>query len=128
MPIGAPVGIVFPALAEPCGAEIVVPPFAAVANAVGAIAGDVLLAEQVEIVPATDGAFQVQSRLETVRTFSFDEALSVSAALIRRGLQERAQENDVPFAEPDFEVKESSAETPLGPIFLGVRLTGRLRA
>jgi N-methylhydantoinase A/oxoprolinase/acetone carboxylase beta subunit len=128
VPIGAPVGIVFPALAEPCGAEVAVPPFAAVANAVGAIAGDVLLAEQVEIVPATDGAFQVQSRIETVRVFAFEAALETATDLIRRGLAERARLNDVAFSEPDFEVRESRADTPLGPLFLGLRLTGRLRA
>ena len=127
VPIGAPVVAVFPELADPCGTQVVIPPHAPVANAVGAIAGDVLLAEHVEIAPATDGAFQVRSRLETVRVFAFDEALDRAEAIVRRGLAEKADQNGVPCDAPDFEVHERTVDTPLGPVFLGVTLTGRVR-
>jgi len=128
VPIGAPVHAFFPELAPVLGAEVILPEHVEVANAVGAIAGQMALSERVEIVAAADGAFQVQSRLGTRKFFRFEEALAEGERLIRESLQAQAERNEVAYHEPQFAVRERTAWSHLGPIFLGVELSGSLRA
>jgi len=126
-PIGAPVHAFFPGLAGPLGTEVVIPDHAEVANAVGAIAADVVLSEQVEIVAAADGAFHVQSRLRSDKLFKFEEALALAEKLIRAALDDKARLNHVARPVVEISAKESAPQTNLGPVFLGVTLTGRVR-
>ena len=127
-PIGAPVHAFFPQLAEPLGTEIMMPDHAEVANAVGAIAGDIVLSEQVDIVAASDGAFHLQSRMASRRLFEFAEAVAMAEQWVREALATKARLNGIEAGEPEFQVRESVPDSPLGPIFLGVTLTGRVRA
>jgi hypothetical protein len=127
-PIGAPVRAFFPDLARPLGAELVFTDHVEVANAVGAIAGEVALMEQVEIAAVSDGALQLQSRLETRKFFRLADALDHAERLIRDALREKAELNGIPFADPEFHARESAPQTRDGVVFLGVTLTGRVRA
>ncbi len=127
IPIGAPVHAFFPQLAEVLGAEVVLPEHVEVANAVGAIAARVALSEQVEVSAASDGAFQVESRVHCRKFFRFKDAVDDAEKIVRESLAVQARDNEVEFHEPEFIVTERTSMTNLGPLFLGVRLTGRLR-
>jgi len=126
VPVGAPVQAFFPPLADVLGADVRLPPHVEVANAVGAVAGRVALVEQAEIALAADGAYQVRSRVRMERHFAFEAALEAAENLIRSSLAEQAVRNEVPLGEPRFIVREHTAMTNRGPLFLGVTLTGRL--
>ena len=126
VPVGAPVHAFFPGLAAPLGTEVVLPEHAEVANAVGAIAGRVALAEQVELVTAADGAFQLQSRFAMRRFGTFAQALAAAEGILRDSLRRQAEENDVAFHEPEYTAREHTALTNRGQLFLGATLQGRL--
>lgn len=57
--IGAPVGTYYPAIAERLGTALVIPPHAAVCNAVGAVAGGVLQRIEAIVTQPTEGLFRV---------------------------------------------------------------------
>lgn len=57
--IGAPVGTYYAAIAERLGTALVIPPHAAVCNAVGAVAGGVMQRVEALITPPAEGLFRV---------------------------------------------------------------------
>jgi len=57
--IGAPVGTYYPAIAERLGTSLVIPPHAAVCNAVGAVAGGVLKRVEALVTQPYEGRFRV---------------------------------------------------------------------
>mgnify|MGYP006286282393 CR=1 FL=1 len=57
--IGAPVGAYLPATARHLSTQLIMPPHAAVANAAGAVVGNVVQTRRVLISPLTDGRFRV---------------------------------------------------------------------
>ena len=57
--IGAPVGTYYPAIAERLGTSLVIPPHAAVCNAVGAVAGGVLKRIEALVTQPYEGRFRV---------------------------------------------------------------------
>jgi N-methylhydantoinase A/oxoprolinase/acetone carboxylase beta subunit len=88
--IGAPAALLAPAIAEHMGVEVVVPPDADVANAVGAIAGDVVVREEAVICADAVAGFLVhltdrrirardlETATETARRLTEDRALARS--------------------------------------------------
>jgi hypothetical protein len=85
--IGAPAGIFVPAVAELLHTELILPEFYQVANAVGAIAGSVMVEEELLVYPrlSRDGlevlGYYVQARDERHEFEEVDEALAKARAL-----------------------------------------------
>jgi hypothetical protein len=125
--VGAPAPTLFPPLEKVCGCEVLVSEYSGVANAVGAIAGDVMLRETATIRMPDDGAFVCSWRGGSRRVTSLDEALSVCEQALGACLREQADANEVPYGAPAFSAAPSQAETREGALLLGVTLVGELR-
>lgn len=94
--IGAPTHIFLPAVAQALGTVCEIPPYAAVANAVGAIVGNVAVRYTVEIKPNyTEGGYTVFG-LEQPRAFDEREPAEVYALeQARRGAEQEARRRGV---------------------------------
>jgi N-methylhydantoinase A/oxoprolinase/acetone carboxylase beta subunit len=85
--IGAPAGILLPAVADALGTELILPEHHGVANAIGAIAGSVMVEEELLIYPqlSREGlevlGYFVQSHDERSQHEELDEALAHARAL-----------------------------------------------
>lgn len=125
--VGAPVGALFPELGELLGTTVTVGDLSPVANAVGAVAGDVMLRETASVRVRDDGVFVCSWRGGSARAADLGEALETCTrevtALLRRG----AEANRVPFTEPAFSLSRHQAATRDGVVFLGVTLRGEVR-
>jgi N-methylhydantoinase A/oxoprolinase/acetone carboxylase beta subunit len=89
--IGAPVAAYLPRAAELLHAELLIPEHADVANAVGAIAADVVLRERVVIRPDTGGGYLVLGRGRQ-SILDLSEAVAYAEAECRRRLRAAAEE------------------------------------
>ena len=125
--VGAPAPLLFPSLGPVCGCDILVSEYSGVANAVGAIAGDVLLRETASIRMPDDGAFVCSWRGGSQRAASLDDALAACEQALCACLREQAEANDIAYSEPAFGATPSQAETREGALLLGVTLVGELR-
>lgn len=126
IPVGAPAHVLFPPLADAVGRDILVSEHAGVANALGAICGQVILRETATIRITGEGAFHCSWRGGAERSSSLEEALEQSEQAITQSLQDAAVANRVPFSRPMFQVVPLEARTPLGTILISVTLTGEL--
>jgi N-methylhydantoinase A/oxoprolinase/acetone carboxylase beta subunit len=125
--VGAPTPTLFPQLGEVCGCEVLVSEYSGVANAVGAIAGDVMLRETAKIRMPDDGSFVCSWRGGSQRATSLDEALGICERALCDCLAEQAEANEIAYTEPAFSAAPSQAETREGSLLLGVTLVGELR-
>ena len=125
--VGAPAPTLFPQLRSVCGGEVLVSEHSGVANAVGVIAGDVLLRETAAIRMPDDGAFVCSWRGGSQRASSLDDALLVCEEALCGCLREQAEANEIPYSDPAFSAAPSQAETREGSLLLGVTLVGELR-
>ena len=89
--IGAPVESYYPEVARRLATELIVPPHAAVSNAVGAVAGGVVQKVAALITSPTEGMFR--AHLPTgIRDFSdLEAAAALTVAEVRRLAQEAAE-------------------------------------
>lgn len=85
--IGAPVSTYFPGVAEQLGTTLVVPPHADVANAVGAVAGSVVLRAHAHITPLGHKRCRVHAP-ESMGDF---DDLDAAAAWAERAVREHAE-------------------------------------
>ncbi|NOY79702.1 MAG: DUF1638 domain-containing protein [Kiritimatiellaeota bacterium] len=125
--VGAPVAELFPQVQPVLGTEVLVPQAAAVANALGAVAGDVMLRETAVIRVTEDGALLCSWRGGTARPPNIENALTVCEQAIVERLRERATANRIPFHTPEFTAVAHRADTLDGTVFLGVTLTAELK-
>jgi N-methylhydantoinase A/oxoprolinase/acetone carboxylase beta subunit len=125
--VGAPVGALFPELAERLDTKVVVGDLSPVANAVGAIAGDVMLRETAAVRIRDDGVFVCSWRGGSARAADLGEALSCCTQALTGILRREAEANRIPYAEPAFSLLRQEATTRDGTLFLGVTLRGELR-
>jgi hypothetical protein len=125
--VGAPTPTLFPQLGEVCGCEVLVSEYSGVANAVGAIAGDVMLRETAKIRMPDDGSFVCSWRGGSQRATRLDEALAICERALCGCLGEQAEANEIAYTEPAFSAAPSQAETREGSLLLGVTLVGELR-
>jgi hypothetical protein len=88
--IGAPAGAFVPAAGAILGAQALVPPHAEVANAVGAITGQVAVRETVRIQPESTGGFTLVSPLGRGEFGSLPEAQAAATQLLVDHLRRRA--------------------------------------
>lgn len=96
--VGAPAATYYPAVADRLGARLTIPDFAEVANAVGAVMGNVIQKAEIAITQPTQGGFRVHTR-EGPRDFhDLDQAVSFAegiAAELARALARHAGANEV---------------------------------
>ena len=126
--IGAPVGTMLPAAAELLGTRPVVPEHAEVANAVGAITGNVLVGVEILIRPSEGGAgYELYSPLERrhfsalheARVYAREQALDLVETMARNAGTEHF----------DIEVSDKDQTSVLGGGYEGlVFLETRVRA
>jgi len=125
--VGAPVGAMFPDLGRHLGTDVILGDLSPVANAVGAIAGDVMLREIAVVRVRDDGVFVCSWRGGSDRAADLGEALKRCTAALTEILRREAAANRIEFAEPAFSLVRQEARTRDGALFLGVTLRGELR-
>ena len=90
--IGAPVRTYYPAVAERLHTRLVIPPYAEIANAVGAVAGGVMHAVEASIIPLDEVLYRVHlpsgikdfRDLEEAAQYAIEEATRLATAQARR--------------------------------------------
>ena len=111
-------------MAKRLGTEAVIPDYAAVTNAVGAVAGDVSVKAVIQILPTElpDGedGFMVYSgegscSFEALAD-AVEEAIRLGSEQVRRELRERGGREDLPL---HHSVQEQTAEASTNSIYLG---------
>lgn len=127
IPVGAPTPVLFPQMNRVLGQAIRTSEYTGVANAFGAVAGDVLVQETATVRVTEEGALLCSWRGENARAANLDEALNICEAGLTERIREGAEANDIPFREPAFSVRPHEAETKDGKIFLGLTLHAELR-
>lgn len=127
IPVGAPTHALFPQLQPILQQDILLSEHAGVANAFGAIAGDVVLRETAVVRVTESGTFLCSWKGENVRATNLKEALDFCERGLRARLEEAAEANAVPYREPIFQATSHEAETRDGMVFLGVTLNAELR-
>lgn len=125
--VGAPVGALFPELGRHLGTEVVLGDLSPVANAVGAIAGDVMLREVAAVRVRDDGVFVCSWRGGSDRAADLGEALKRCSTALTEVLRREAAANRIEFADPVFSLVRQEARTRDGALFLGVTIRGELR-
>jgi N-methylhydantoinase A/oxoprolinase/acetone carboxylase beta subunit len=125
--VGAPVGVLFPGLERHLGTKIILGELSPVANAVGAIAGDVMLREIAVVRVRDDGVFVCSWRGGSSRAADLGDALKRCTEALTAILRREAEANRIPFAQPAFSLVRQEATTRDGALFLGVTLRAELR-
>jgi predicted RNase H-like HicB family nuclease len=125
--VGAPVAALFPALQPYIHQDVVISEYAGVANAVGAIAGDVLLRHVAAIRARDDGALVCSWRGSNYRANSLEDALGTCEKALATLLEADAEANAIPPSTPQFSVVRHQADTRDGPVFLGLTLLGEIK-
>ncbi|MGD2041064.1 MAG: hypothetical protein PVH11_09565, partial [Anaerolineae bacterium] len=125
--IGAPVEAYMPRVADQLHTRLVVPPHAEVANAIGAVAGGVVLRQRVLITPMDDGD-QLRLHLpQGVLDFgSVDQAVAHAQQEMALWLEERARQAGAAQVEVQMvrEDKEVLVRAGWGDkLYLGTELT-----
>jgi N-methylhydantoinase A/oxoprolinase/acetone carboxylase beta subunit len=91
--LGAPVHPFFPEVARRLNARLVIPPHAEVANAIGAIAGEVVVRERAVVRPGELSAYVVHSRAGKREFEELTQALQAAREDVRRLAVERASQS-----------------------------------
>jgi N-methylhydantoinase A/oxoprolinase/acetone carboxylase beta subunit len=90
--LGAPVGFFSREIPGKVDAEILIPPNADVANAVGAITSFISVAKRVHVVPTLEGGFAVQGLPEAKRFEEFDAAHTYAVEALEAEVIKLAEE------------------------------------
>ncbi len=125
--VGAPAGALLSQMAEVLGQDVLISDVAQVANAVGAIAGDVLVHETATIRIPDDGAMVCSWRGGATRASSLEEALGMCEAGLTDLVRAEAEANEIPFSTPAFTAAVQEGRTRDGPVVFGVVLQAALR-
>jgi N-methylhydantoinase A/oxoprolinase/acetone carboxylase beta subunit len=107
--IGAPVEPFFPAVGEALGAEVVIPEHADVANAIGAIAGEVVVRERAVIRPGEIANYVVHARSGRAEYEDLRSAIESAKESTASLAQERARHSGTAAREVKHTVKERRA-------------------
>lgn len=125
--VGAPAAALMPQLKASVGQDILLSEFAGVANAIGAIAGDVLVHETATIRMPDDGSLVCSWRGGTCRATDMNEALTACEQALDALMRREAAANDVPYSPPCFSASVQRGKTRDGPVVLGVAVTAELK-
>jgi N-methylhydantoinase A/oxoprolinase/acetone carboxylase beta subunit len=124
--IGAPAGIFLPPVAELLQTDLILPEHHAVANAVGAVAGSVMLAEEVWVLPDIRDmhvvGYYVRAGADRSRFRRLEEALAYAQQTARERALEKADAagaiephvrlDEVPTGESSFRVRATAVGSP----------------
>jgi N-methylhydantoinase A/oxoprolinase/acetone carboxylase beta subunit len=110
--VGASASTYYPAVARMLGAELVTPPHADVANAVGAVVGKVRVAAEARVTQPEEGRFLVSFPNETRRFDALDAAMAHAAAQAEAAARLEAQRAGAfePLVHLERAVKEIETE------------------
>jgi N-methylhydantoinase A/oxoprolinase/acetone carboxylase beta subunit len=129
--IGAPVQTYFPSVAQILNTTLLVPPHAAVANAVGAVAGNVVQRAHFKIIPhAGSGTYRVHS-IQGIQDFDeLQAALSYAEGEVARQARTQARRAGARGSiSVDVRRQEKQVRTPAGDMLIEIDLvaaaTGR---
>jgi N-methylhydantoinase A/oxoprolinase/acetone carboxylase beta subunit len=111
--IGAPAHAFLPSVAEKLGTQVVIPFYAGVANAVGAITSAIVIKQELLIRPY-EGGFRLYPCSGTAFYHDLGEATEEGKRLLRESTLRRAKQAGAEEVEIFFEEKESRAITPGG--------------
>lgn len=125
--VGAPAPALFPELADVLNQSVLISEYAGVTNAVGAIAGDVLLRESATVRITPEGVFVCSWKGGGQRAVDLEESIRLCESAIHDHLRDAAAANDITFTSPIFAAEQHDADTRDGKLFLGVTLRGELR-
>lgn len=125
--LGAPVGFFLPAAAARLQAQVVIPPCADVANAVGAITSHIAVRRELRILPAESGAFLLHG-LAGVHEFpTFAAADERARALIQAQVLALARAAGTSHTTVQLDVRDTLAPTADGgEVFLERLLTAQI--
>ncbi len=108
--LGAPAGIYLPRVAELLHTELVLPPHYEVANAIGAVAGSVMVACEAGLIPHGTG-YLLQTENEKKTFASLDEANAYGRRLLSEEALRRAAEMGAHDAQVEFEQIPTGLDT-----------------
>jgi N-methylhydantoinase A/oxoprolinase/acetone carboxylase beta subunit len=125
--IGAPVSAYMPDVAARLHTELVIPPFADVANAVGAVAGGVVQRLRVLINPIDEGLVLRTHMADGIHDFeSLDGAIAYAEEIAFPQVEDMARQAGAEQIEVRMERKDHRAPTARGggeDVYLGTELT-----
>lgn len=128
--IGAPVEPFFPAVAAALGAELVIPKHAEVANAIGAIASEVVVRERAVVRPGEIANFVVYARSGRTEHAELEEAVAQARRAAAALAQERARRSGTAARDVSYRVDErrafsSEGEEMLIEVLVEATVSGR---
>jgi N-methylhydantoinase A/oxoprolinase/acetone carboxylase beta subunit len=113
--IGAPAAIFLPRVAELLGTELILPPHYGVANAVGAVAGSVMVSREAWVLPHVRAmevrGYYVQSGSKQARFARLETALAYARETLGTAVRAEAQAAGAAATEVTFEQLADGAET-----------------
>ncbi len=116
--VGAPAGSYYPAVARGLGVQLVVPPHAHVANAVGAVLGQVAQRVHMTVTQPVRGTFKVFTPSGPVDFRKLDEALDHARALAAEEARARARAAGAAAVELSFGQLDNRVENEIdGDVF-----------
>jgi N-methylhydantoinase A/oxoprolinase/acetone carboxylase beta subunit len=125
--IGAPVHFFLPDAARLLETQVVIPPHADVANAIGAITSQVLVQMKLEVSPREDGRYSIAGLPDAPSFGDFREALDFALREVTEVVRRQAREAGTSEMRVTIDVHDHVAPAADGSIiFLGRDLTARL--
>lgn len=123
--IGAPVQAYLPGACAILNTKPVIPPNAEVANAVGAVAGRIVLKTKATISASPEGEYIVHTQLNRKSFTNIDDAVHYAESQIRKILSSRVKE-DYPGLRfrYDIDINHRSAQSNDGVVFIESVITG----
>jgi N-methylhydantoinase A/oxoprolinase/acetone carboxylase beta subunit len=116
--VGAPAGSYYPAVARGLGVQLVVPPHAHVANAVGAVLGQVAQRVHITVTQPVRGTFKVFTPIGPVDFRKLDEALAHARTLAADEARARALAAGAAAVELSFGQLDNRVENEIdGDVF-----------
>jgi N-methylhydantoinase A/oxoprolinase/acetone carboxylase beta subunit len=112
--IGAPVKPFFPTVGQLLGAEVVIPEHAEVANAIGAIASEVVVREHATVRPGEIANYVVHSRSGRTEHENLREAVEAAKHQAGTLAQERARQSGTSAEDVRYRVNERRAYSSAG--------------
>ncbi|MGN0659677.1 MAG: hydantoinase/oxoprolinase family protein [Emergencia sp.] len=123
--IGAPTHVFLPDVGEMLGAKVVTPEYSGVANALGAVVGNVSAKVIMEVsLNQQDGSYTVFGRGERYIRTSLKEAEELARTLAgEKAAEEARQRGAGASVEVKTEEQEDIVQTDFGPVFMGFKVT-----
>jgi hypothetical protein len=123
--IGAPVRAYLPDVCVEFGTEPVIPPHAEVANAVGAVAGRIVLKTKATVSLSSDGDYLVHTQLDFKAFTEMEEAENYAVSQVRRILAKRVRD-DYSGLRFRYDIKSDrqNADSMDGSVFIETSVVG----